>query len=134
MNKVATWFMCLEVLGLVACAHVTKVALPTSTSGAVAISDNSQITFWVGSALDGRMQSGIKVTLVGPDGSEFELGVTDFAGSLRVQKSVLREHDARFVLFSNEQFFTGAFRADELALESNSSVERLIHLAAFAIP
>jgi hypothetical protein len=134
MDKFATWVVCLQALNLVACAHVSAVTQPTGTPASVAMTEESQITFWVSRAVDSRMLPGVKVTLVSHDGSELELGETGASGSLRVLKSVLREHEVRIVLFSHEHFFTGAFRAEELDLESNRSIVRLIDLAAFAVP
>ncbi len=122
-----------QIVAVIACAHVSTATSPASKSLPIPTED-AQINFWVGSSSDSHMLEGVKVTLVARDGTEMELGRTDIYGNLLVSKTVLREHDVSLVLFSSEHFFTGALRAEHLGLENRTSVERLIHLAAFAIP
>ena len=118
----------LAVLSL-ACAHGR--AAPTTTAQAREQPDHSRIVFKVASAATDQMLQGVQVSIISQDGTETQLGQTDFVGQLSVPKATLREHRARFVLFSREHFFTGAIRADEFHLLEYDDF--YIELAAFAI-
>jgi len=120
----------LAVLGA-ACAHGHAAA--TTTVQAREQSDHSQIVFKVASAATDQMLSGVQVSIIARDGTQIELGQTDFVGRFSVSKAILREHQARFVLFSHEHFFTGAIRADNPKFDLLEYDDFFIELAAFAL-
>ena len=95
--------------------------------------DHSRIVFVVGSAQSRQMLPGVTVSMVGRDGTEVELGETDTLGRVAVPKTTLREHDARFVLFSRKGFFTGAVRIGGTRDDLYSYDERYIQLAVLAV-
>jgi hypothetical protein len=133
MRKFATWLLCALVLCVVACAHAAVNTAANDASSQAATSDHSRIVFVVASAQGGQLLPGVKVSLVGRDGAELELGKTDSSGRLQVLKATLHEYEAQLILFSRESFFTGAIRVQGSGLDFYSFDERFIQLAAFGL-
>src|SRR6266571_427083 len=88
-------------LAVVACAHAQPLH---QTTAPPAVGDHTQMVFKVASAQSDQMLAGVRVSMIARDGTELELGQTDMFGSLSVPKAVLREHQARFLLFMRERF------------------------------
>ena len=120
----------LMLLAGVACVHAQPLQ---TTSAPVAVADHSRMVFKVASAQSHQMLAGVRVTMIARDGTEFDLGQTDMFGRVEVPKATLREHDARFVLFAHEHFFTGAFRVDDPQARFYAFDEQYIQLAVFAL-
>jgi hypothetical protein len=117
-------------LASVGCIHTRS----TPQSEVVAPSvGHSQIVFIVASVQGSHMLRGVRVSMIGRDGSEVELGQTDMFGSLTVPKSLLSQHQARIVLFSHEGFFTGAILVEAPGPNFYAFDERYIQLASFAV-
>src|SRR5580765_276044 len=95
----------LATLATAACVHAQSVH---ESASATRVVDHTQMVFKVASAQSSQMLRDVRVSMIGRDGTEVELGQTDMFGSLTVAKTVLSDHQARVVLFSHERFFTGA--------------------------
>ena len=117
-------------LAVVACAHAQPLHQATAPP---AVGGHTQMVFRVASAQSDQMLVGVRVTMIGDAGAELELGQTDMFGSLSVPKAVLREHQARVVLFMRERFFTGAIRVDDPRADFYAFDEQYIELAVFAV-
>ena len=123
---------CLWPFLLASCASTRVVSTPPDTHSSAPAVDPSQIVFVVGAAHSSQALAGVRVSLLGRDGIELELGTTDESGRLRVPKSLLQSHDVRVILFSRQGFFTGAIRIDSEG-DYYSAHERYIELAPFAV-
>jgi hypothetical protein len=130
-GKPLIWLLCLVLTITLACARMPGA--PSQGFTTAVSTDHSQMVFKVGSAQTQQMLSGVKVTVIGRDGAERELGTTDMFGTFKVPKSVLREHGGRLVLFSAVGFFTGAMRIDDPELDFYMFDERYIQLAVVAL-
>jgi len=119
------------VFTVVACAHARQLHPPVTP--ATLMADHTQMAFKVASAQSGQMLPGVKVSMIGQDATEYDLGQTNMLGYLSVPKAILREHQARVVLFSREHFFTGAIKVDDPGGDFFDYDEKFIELAPFAL-
>ena len=133
MTKSVSYALWVQVLIAVACAHPPVTSTTPLPVPPVSATDHSQMVFYVANAQTIQMLAGVRVTLIGRDGTEVELGKTGLLGNLTVAKALLREHHARLVLFSDTWFFTVALRVDDPELDFYSFDERFIHLAPLAL-
>src|SRR5262245_55287334 len=113
----------------IACIHNGASSDPAASH---TMADHTRMVFRV-AAEKGPMLKGVRVSAIGRDGAELELGETDAFGNLSVAKDVLRSHDARVILFAHERFFTGAMRVDDPEGRFYDFDEQYIRLAVFGV-
>ena len=125
MNQRSLQIVCFaSSIALGACVHASP-----SSPAAFLRGDTEHLVFVVASSATSRSIPDVVVSLVSDDGKEIQVGLTDQFGRVSVLKALIREKQAKYIIFTREHFFSGAIRADDDLLGFDESNIELAPLA-----